>query len=267
MLDAVIGQIILLKPTIITTAIGTVLIITALLIGSRQFAWGANNVGLIGFFYDIPLKECLLLSTCMLKLFLVISMLFSKTRIAVVHIAFFGVLVLIYNILRHRIKEMLISIFNGAIIMGVLYVAMFLISYLRNVLFDPWIFIGLILLSVFLILYALYDVAWSVLNIVSGRTMTYTPTDISFDFLNTTTPKPIEPAPVLPEPEINKEERIETYLGQDEDILDLDRYDIEDIDKLDEGIEVVEENSSDDDFEMIDLDDEETEESFWKEEQ
>ena len=65
----------------------------------------------------------------------------------------------------------------------------------------------------------------------------------------------------------DKEERIETYLGQDEDILDLDRYDIDDIDKLDESVEVVEGNNSEDDFEMIDLDDEEAEKSFWTKEQ
>ena len=156
MLDEVIGQIILLKPTIITTTIGTILTISFLLFGSRRFSWNARNVGLIGFFYEISAKECILLALCMLKLFLVISMLFTKTKIAVVHIFFFGILVLLYNILRHQFKEMMISIFNGVIIMGVLYVAMFLISYLRNVLFDIKIFLGLVMLCIFLVLYAMY---------------------------------------------------------------------------------------------------------------
>lgn len=255
MLDSVIGQIILLKPTIITTAIGTVLIISLLLFGSRQFSWNARNVGLIGFFYEISAKECIMLALCMLKLFLVISMLFTKTRIAVVHIVFFAVLVLLYNILRHQIKEMLISIFNGAIIVGVLYVTMFLISYLRNVLFDVRIFIGLILLCIFLVLYAMYDVAWSLLNIVSGRPMTYTPMDVSYAYLATATPKPAEPKEVVEE-HIVDDNPIEEYLGNEDEFVDTDEICIDDIELS---------NSNFEESEIIDLDDERAEESFWKE--
>ncbi len=258
MLEAVIGQIILLKPTIITAAIGTVLVIIVILSFSREFSWNARNVGLIGFFYEISNKECILLATCLLKLFLVISMLFVKTKIAVVHIVFFGVLVLIYNILRHNIKEMLISVFNGAIIMGVLYVAMFLISYLRNILFDIRILIGLILLSIFLILYAMYDVAWSILNIVSGRPMVYTPMDVSYAYIATSTPEPLEAKEFVKEHVVD-DEPISEYLG-DSDIINLDDIDIDDIDLADSKAD-----SNNDLEEILNLDDEETENIFWKE--
>lgn len=173
MLDAVIKQIILLKPTIVTAAVGTVILIIVLLLMSKEFSWNAKNVGLVGFFYESSIKECVMLSTCLLKFFLVLSMLIYRERLAVVHIAFFGVLVVLYNLMRRNLKEMLVSLFNGAIIVGLLYVAMFLMSYLKEILFDVRIFIGLILLSIFLILYSLYDVAWSILNIVTGRSVSY----------------------------------------------------------------------------------------------
>ena len=221
MLDAVIEQIILLKPTIITSAVGTIIVLAVILLLSRKFSWRANNVGLIGLFYDSTYFETVLMAVCLIKLFLVISMMISGTRLSMVHIVFYGVLVLIYSVMRHSIKEIMISLFNGVIIMGVLYISMFLLSYLREVLFDVKIVIAMVLLSVFLVMYSLYDLMWSILNIVSSRPMSYTPKDISFDYLNTATPEYVDMdqiketiSELLPEEEDG--EPIEEYLGTDE---------------------------------------------------
>ncbi len=165
----IINQIILLKTMIIVTAVGTLLLLSVLTILCRKFSWEKLNLRVIGFFYDAKLYDTILLAVCLLKFYLVISILITKGKIYPVHIFFYGFLVLIYCVLRHKIKETLVSLFNAVLIMGILYVANFLISYLENVLFDVKILIALVFLAIFLVLYALYDMAGCILNIVSSR--------------------------------------------------------------------------------------------------
>jgi len=222
MLDAVIGQIILLKPTIITAAIGTLIVLFTLLFVGKRFSWNATNVGIIGLFYESTYHESILMAVCLIKIFLVLSMLFSGTRLSMVHLVMYGALVVIYNVIRHSIKEVMISLFNGAIIIGVLYISMFLLSYLKEVLFDVKIVIALVMLSIFLIMYSVYDLMWSILNIVSARPMTYNPKDVEYGYLNTSTPEYIDAeqiketiAEILPEPV--DQEPIEEYLGVEDD--------------------------------------------------
>lgn len=169
MIDAVIEQLILLKPMLITTCIGTVIILTILLFFSRRFSWNAWNVRIIGFFYEAKMSDSVLLSICLVRFYLVISILITMGRIYPIHIYFYGMLIITYNLIRHRFKEMLVSIFNGILIMGILYVSGFLMSYLKNVLFDIKIVIALVFLGIFLVLYALYDMAGCILNIVNSR--------------------------------------------------------------------------------------------------
>lgn len=168
-MDAFLEQLILLKSFVIIAAIGTLGITIFFLIACKSFSWNGKNIRLIGFFYEASMAESVTLATCALKLFLVLSLLFTKGRIATIHICFFGVLVLVYNICRHNIKDMGVSLFNGVVIMGVLYVSNFLISYLNEVLFDPKIAVALVFLAVFLVLYSLYDIACCILAIVNSR--------------------------------------------------------------------------------------------------
>lgn len=169
MIETIIEQIILLKPLLITTGIGTVLLLSVLIISSRKFSWNSWNVRIIGFFYDSKMTDSVLLSICLVRFFLVVSILLTKGIIQPVHIYFYGMLILMYNLIRHKFKEMLVSIFNGVLIMGILYVSGFLMSYLQNVLFDVKIVIALVFLEIFLLLYALYDMAGCILNIVTSR--------------------------------------------------------------------------------------------------
>jgi len=169
MIEAVIEQLILLKPMLITTAIGTIILLAILLLSSRQFSWNAWNVRIIGFFYEAKMSDSVLLAICLVRFFLVISILFTKGQIYPVHIYLYGMLILVYNIIRHKIKEMFVSVFNGVLIMAILYVSGFLMSYVENVLFDLKIVVALIFLGVFLVLYAIYDMAGCILNIVNSR--------------------------------------------------------------------------------------------------
>ncbi|MBQ7925281.1 MAG: hypothetical protein IJ335_03205 [Lachnospiraceae bacterium] len=171
-MEAVIEQLLLLKPVMITTAVGTVLLTIAILLWCRKFSWNSRNIRIMGFFYEAPMRDSVALATCILKLFLTISLLFLDGKIEMVHIYFFGMLVLLYNLLRLNLKETGISLFNGLIIMGVLYVSNFLTSYLREVLFDVKIAIALVLMGIFLILYSAYDVMVCVASIVNTRIKT-----------------------------------------------------------------------------------------------
>lgn len=168
-MDELIKQLILLKPMIIISAIGTLVVLAVLLILGRRFKWTGGGTRIIGFFYDATMLDSVTLAICMLKFFLVISLFFTKGRIASVHIIFFGVLVIAYNLCRRKIKEMFVSLFNGFVIMGVLYVSNFLLSYLREILFDVKIAIALVFLAIFLLLYTLYDIASCILSIVSDK--------------------------------------------------------------------------------------------------
>lgn len=168
-MDEFIKQLLLLKPLIVISAVGTVILAIVLLLCCLKFKWNSGGIRIMGFFYDATMLDSVTLAICLLKFFLVISLFFNKGRIAPVHIIFFGVLVVAYNLCRRKIKEVFVSIFNGVVIMGVLYVSNFLLSYLREILFDVKIAIALVFLSVFLLLYTLYDIASCVLNIVSDR--------------------------------------------------------------------------------------------------
>ncbi len=174
-MDEIVKQLILLKPMIMVSAIGTILLMVVLLLSCRVFKWNKKNLGIIGFFYEATVLDSVTLAICLLKFFLIISLFFNKGRSEPVHILFFGMLVIAYNLCRRKWKEFFVSIFNGAVIMCVLYVSNFLLSYLREILFDVKIAIALVFLGIFLFLYTLYDIASCVLNIVDSRQKTTTP--------------------------------------------------------------------------------------------
>lgn len=169
MLENILEQIMLLKSFIVVAALGTIALTIFCLVYCRKFSWKSSNVKLIGFFYGMDMSDILVLAACMLKLFLIISLLFTKGRIENIHILFFGVLIIICSLFNRNLKNVLVSLFNGAIIMGVLFVSNLLLSYLREILFDIKIAISLVFLAIFLILYAAYDVGCCVLTIVERR--------------------------------------------------------------------------------------------------
>lgn len=169
MLENIVEQLILMKSFIVIATAGTVVMVILCLLFCRKFSWNTSNLKLIGFFYDMSMADTFVLAVCMLKLFLVISLLFTQGRIDMIFIYFFGVLVLVYNLFNRKLKDAVVSLFNGAIIMGVLFVSNLLLSYLREILFDFKIALALIFLAVFLILYAAYDVGYCILSIVEHR--------------------------------------------------------------------------------------------------
>jgi len=169
MLDQIVEQIIQLKTVIICSAVATLFVTAISLVFCHVFSWRGKNLKLIGFFYNMNIWETIALATCIMKLFVVISLIFGGGHIQMVQIIAYGVLVVAYNICRAEIKEVLPSIVNGGIIMGVLVVVNMLSNYLVEVLFDLKIAIALGILGVFLFLFALYDIASCVLHLIEHK--------------------------------------------------------------------------------------------------
>lgn len=168
-MDKLLDQLILLKPFALISAVMTLILMTFLLVVCRNFDWNRKSTRVIGFFYESSMKDSVTLAICLLKLYLIISIFVTKGKIELIHIVFFGVLVLAYNLIRRNLREFGVSIFNGLIIMAVLYVSNFLIVYSKVILFDIKIVISVVFLAVFLLLYSLYDIATCVYNIICDR--------------------------------------------------------------------------------------------------
>ena len=169
MVEQVVEQIIALKAVIICSAVATLLVTAVSLLFCRVFSFRGKNIKLMGFFYNMTTADTIALATCIMKLFVVLSMIFSGGRIQPVQIAAYGTLVVLFVICRHKIREIVPTLVNGAIIIGVLIVVNMLTSYLREVLFDMRIAVALVFLGIFLALFALYDIGTCVLHMIEAR--------------------------------------------------------------------------------------------------
>lgn len=166
---AVIDQIILFRITIIVTIIGVLIILALFLTVTARFNWLSRNIRIIGFCYAMRRKEAMMISVCMLKYFLAISLFFYQGHIYPIHMVAYGALTVVYILMRRTVKDMLVSLFNGAVIMASLYLANFLISYLVNIYHDNMIMAILVCLIVFIVLYTIYDMIWCIMHIVTQR--------------------------------------------------------------------------------------------------
>lgn len=166
MVEEVIKQIMLLRNFIITAAVGTLLLMSAFFVCSRRFSFRRQNLKLMGFLFEMRMRDTFMLSASLLKVFFVLSLLFSGGKIERIHILFFGILAIGCNFGGKKGKDMLVGLFNGIVMTGVLFVAGLLSSYLRDVLLDFKIAAALAALAVFLMLYTLYDMGCCVLAIV-----------------------------------------------------------------------------------------------------
>lgn len=169
MAEDIVKQIMLLRNFIITTAVGTLLLTAAFFVCSRQFSFRRQNMKLMGFLFDMRMRDTFMLSASLLKVFFVLSLLFSGGKIERIHVLFFGILAIGCNFGGKKGKDMLVGLFNGAVMTGVLFVAGLLSSYLRDVLFDFKIAAALVALAVFLMLYTLYDTGCCILSIVENQ--------------------------------------------------------------------------------------------------
>lgn len=168
-MEEVVKQLIYLKPMVATAAVGTIILTIALVSILKNFSFQDKYLKLMGFFYDMKTADCIALSVTLLKFYLVLSLAFIKGNVQSVHIFCYGMLIIIFNLCIRKLKDGVVSIFNGLVIMGVLQITKLLVAYLTNVLFDFKILFALILIGVFLLLYSIYDISCCASSIIDKR--------------------------------------------------------------------------------------------------
>lgn len=169
MAEDIVRQIMQLKTFIITAAAGNILLTAAMFFACRRFTFRRKNLKLVGFLFDMGMRDTFMLATALLKVFFVLSLFIAGGKTERIHVLFFGVLAVVCSFWGKRVKDVAVSLFNGTVMTGVLFLASLLASYLRDVLFDFRIAAALVVLAVFLMLYALYDLGCSVLSVVEMR--------------------------------------------------------------------------------------------------
>ena len=170
MLEDIVKQLMLLRPTIITSAVGMIIFMVIMLVVCNKFEFTGKNLKVLGFFFDMKVTDSISLAVSILKFFLIVSMFFTGGKIQTVHIVSFAVLVVVFNACQLRFKSVLVSLFNSTVIIGVLMLIKFLVAYLHNVLFDVRILIAVVLMGIFLALYTFYDIGLCVNIIIERRT-------------------------------------------------------------------------------------------------
>lgn len=107
------------------------------------------------------------MSICMMKFNLILSIMIDGGSISLLHLIFYGELVIFYIIHQHRLKETVVGLFNGIVIIAVLFAADFLNSYLKNVVYNWRIDAMHKIIIIFLLVYTAYDFVWCVVGIVT----------------------------------------------------------------------------------------------------
>lgn len=169
MFDAIIDYLIDMRSVIITTGVGIVLCGALIYVITSRFGFTKKNIKTIGVFYDMTTAEIISLSLSLLRLFLAASLLFTRGRVEMIHMIYFGVLVVLGVFFKKGLKSNFIHIVNGVVMMGILFVLNLLNGYLTEVYMDYKIFVILILLMLLLIMYSYSEVYHTINNIVEEK--------------------------------------------------------------------------------------------------
>ncbi len=164
MKESLIDNLIQMRMVIVVSGVGILLLGLIGVLFSRNFSFKTKRLKFFACLYGLTTSQIMALSVSILKVLFVVSMFFTLVDIKAVHMAYFGILVLISCILRRDLKGIVFGIINGAVMMGILQVAGLLHGYLMDVYFDPKIAIILVVLMIFLGLYAMTD-TYATLNL------------------------------------------------------------------------------------------------------
>ncbi len=158
MLNSIVSNIMQLRGFILVAAMGSLVVGAYLLLRCHSFSWSGRNRKIVGFFYQMGYRDLTGLAASLLKVFLMVSILVAGGRVELIHIGVFLMLELCFLARRRSVKNVVTDVAVGAISAGVLLVVSMLYHYLHEIYFDRRIACVVILLSVLLCIYALYDV-------------------------------------------------------------------------------------------------------------
>ena len=136
MLDSILEAVSQLKIFTLVSGIGILLVGFFLLIKCREFSWENPNTRKIGFFYRMSSWDTFGLACCFIKLFLVISFIFTKCNVQLLHIFVFVILKLCYIIHRRSVKGLVMEIGLAMLSVIVMIIMSLLYNYLHDIIFN-----------------------------------------------------------------------------------------------------------------------------------
>lgn len=122
----------------------------------KKMCWNQKNIKFLGLFINLNNRDILWLCVAVLRCFFVVSTVVFCVEIETVHICFFVLLCIMYNILHPCLVGFLFDLLNSAIIFAALLVGNILIGFLHEVRFDWHIMTVYVLLGVFIVTYSAY---------------------------------------------------------------------------------------------------------------
>ena len=158
MLNNIIAYIMQLRAFILTSAIGILMTGMVLLWQCRRFSWQGRRRKFIGFFYKQKQLDTIGLSCCILKVFLLFSVIVTLGRVEMIHVGIFILLELCYLMRKRSIKNVLTDVVTGIISTVVLLVMSMLYHYLQEIVYDKRILCLVMMLAVLLCIYSICDV-------------------------------------------------------------------------------------------------------------
>jgi hypothetical protein len=135
----------------------------------RNLQWHQKRIKFLGLFINLHTGEILWLCVAILRCFFVVSAAVFCVEIETVHIYFFVMLCVIYNILYFRVGGLLFDLLNSAIIFAALLVGNILIGFLQEIRFDWHTMTVYVLLALFISVYSAYFLLRDVSKLIDEK--------------------------------------------------------------------------------------------------
>jgi hypothetical protein len=122
----------------------------------RNLSWDKKRIKFLGLFISLNSRDILWLSVAMLRSLYIISAVIFCLKIKTVHIYFFVLLCIAYNLLHWRIPGLFFDLFNSSVEFVALLAGNILIGFMQEVRFDWRTMTIYVLLGLFISVYSAY---------------------------------------------------------------------------------------------------------------
>lgn len=140
---------------VFTLAAGLLLALLGFLL-CKNVSWVQKRIKFLGLFIGLKTRDMLWLCVAMLRCFFIMSTVVFGVELETVHICFFVLLCIAYNLLHLRVMGLLFDLLNSSIEFAALLAGNVLIGFLHEVRFDWQTMIVYVLLGLFIAVYATY---------------------------------------------------------------------------------------------------------------
>ncbi len=169
MLQGIIESILELRIWIVVCIVSILATGGLLLIVTSKFEWNRGSRKIIGFLYELNNREIILLSLQLLRIFLICGFLLTGAPGGLAPVWFMLILFLATAILGRSFRLIPLNLLNSLLMTATMVVMGLLSGYLRDVYMDWRITATLVMLGVFLLLYAISDMFRCVNGMIDYR--------------------------------------------------------------------------------------------------